>query len=461
MTPALDLNTIARFSVQHMADCLVGGMFLFLLAALWLRVAGRQNSGTRFAVWVSVLAGIAVLALSGGAWISGTTTVPSAAMAARSAITIPGSWALYVFLAWVAVAAVGLARVGTGLWHLCALRKACTELDRERLDPLLRETITRNAGARTATLCVSDRVQAPTAIGLMKPAVILPSGLMQELSTAELQPVLLHELAHLRRWDDWTNLLQKIVKALLFFHPVVWWIEARISLEREMACDDAVLAETADPRAYAQCLVYLAEKSLLKRSMALAQAAVSRIGQTSRRVAQILDGDRPRTTRVWKPAVSLVAILAFASLVLLGHAPKLVAFRDDAARRVTAVAPSVQSETKESVPGGVHDAPKPAPRKVHASPQVLAAKSQAKPRVPQPNDSAIEAKSGKPAIAPAVVPVKSAEDRPAQTATFLVFVEQRSYGANGILEWQFAVWHITVQPQTDNPTTKGITRKSI
>ena len=65
---------------------------------------------------------------------------------------------------------------------------------------------------------------------------------MQELSTLELNAILLHELAHLRRRDDWTNLIQKIVGALLFFHPAVWWIEKKLALEREMACDDLVLA---------------------------------------------------------------------------------------------------------------------------------------------------------------------------------------------------------------------------
>ncbi len=116
---------------------------------------------------------------------------------------------------------------------------------------------------------------------------------MQELSPDELNQILLHELAHLRRWDDWTNLAQKIVKALFFFHPAVWWIEKQVSLEREMACDDAVLAETASPRAYAECLAHLAEKTLIQRSLALAQAALGKIRQTSLRVAQILDANRP------------------------------------------------------------------------------------------------------------------------------------------------------------------------
>ena len=122
-------------------------------------------------------------------------------------------------------------------------------------------------------------------IGFVNPAVVIPRWLLQELSPSELQQILLHELAHLQRWDDWTNLAQKILKALLFFHPAAWWIEKQLSLEREMACDDAVVAETANPRAYAECLTHLAEKSFVRRSLALAQAALGRIRQTSLRVA--------------------------------------------------------------------------------------------------------------------------------------------------------------------------------
>jgi len=135
-------------------------------------------------------------------------------------------------------------------------------------------------------------------------------------------------LAHLRRWDDWTNLAQQVLKALLFFHPAVWWIENQLALEREMACDDAVLAETGNPRGYAQCLISMAEKSFLRRGLALAQAAVNRMRQTSLRVSQILDINRPSATRIWKPALYSVAAFFVLCLVSLSHAPELVAFQD-------------------------------------------------------------------------------------------------------------------------------------
>src|SRR5260370_42459401 len=99
-------------------------------------------------------------------------------------------------------------------------------------------------------------------------------------------------MAHLRRWDDWSNLTQKIVKAIFFFHPAVWWIERCLALEREMACDDLVVAHTANPGAYAASLVSLAEKVWAQkvpggRALHLAQAVLRRGRQTSRLLAQI------------------------------------------------------------------------------------------------------------------------------------------------------------------------------
>jgi hypothetical protein len=180
----------------------------------------------------------------------------------------------------------------------------------------------------------------------MKPVIIVPGWVMRELSPDELNQIVLHELAHLHRWDDWTNLAQKVVKALFFFHPAVWWIEKRVSLEREMACDDAVITETASPRAYAECLAHLAEKMLLQRSVALAQAALGRIRQTSLRVAQILDVNRSRdAARAWKPAVSLVAGFAVACVLCISKAPRLIAF-DSVANRAPMIAilsPSIGS----------------------------------------------------------------------------------------------------------------------
>jgi beta-lactamase regulating signal transducer with metallopeptidase domain len=326
MIAAVNMNAIAQTSAVQIVDCLVEGMLIAIFAGIVLRVARRQSSGTRFAVWFSTLMAIAALPLFGSfVW----SHVVSAGIATRRAITLPGSWAIYLFGAWAAIAAWLLIGIGRGVWHLHVLRKSCLPVDPAALDARLQGTLAHNRSKRPAKLYTSHLVHVPTAVGLLKPAILLPPWAMQELSPDELNQILLHELAHLRRWDDWTNLTQKVVKALLFFHPAVWWIEKRVSLEREMACDDAVLAETASPRAYAECLTRLAEKMLMQRSVTLAQAALGRIRQTSLRVAQILDVNRStKASRVWKPVVSVALGFAVVCVAGLSRAPRLIAFSD-------------------------------------------------------------------------------------------------------------------------------------
>ena len=322
MTAALNLAELARISAGTLLNCILEGIAIGLFAWITLQLIGRRNSSTRFAVWFSALLAIAALPI--------LDVAASSARAgnAGSAITIPSSWALDIFLVWAMVAALALFRVGVGLWQLRKLRASCAPIDPATLDPSLRETLHAFQTIRPVTLCESRRVQVPTAIGFLKPLVVIPVWAMQELSTTEMNSILIHELAHLRRWDDWTNLAQQVLKALLFFHPAVWWIESKLALEREMACDDAVLDKIANPRGYAQCLVSIAEKSLMRRGLALAQAAVNRVRQTSLRVSQILDANRPGATRVWKPAVYSVAAFVGVCAISLSRAPELVAFED-------------------------------------------------------------------------------------------------------------------------------------
>ncbi len=338
MTAPFNLNAIAQASTVQIVDCLVEGTLVAIFAGSLLSVMRRQSSVTRFAVWFSALIAIATLPLFVGSFGAHLASNPFAA-AERPALTLPGTWALYLFGAWAAIALWQLTGVGRGLWHLYTLRKSCVAIDPATLNPLLQSTLARNQSPRKIALCTSDFTNVPTAVGLVKPAIVIPVWVMQELSPEELNQILLHEIAHLRRWDDWTNLAQKLVKALIFFHPAVWWIEKKVSLEREMACDDAVLAETASPRAYAECLAHLAEKTLIQRSLAFAQAALGKIHQTSLRVAQILDSDRPTGSgRSWKPAVSLVAVFAVTCVVGISRVPRLIAFSDSGTSPVSASA---------------------------------------------------------------------------------------------------------------------------
>jgi beta-lactamase regulating signal transducer with metallopeptidase domain len=349
MTTALNLNEIAQASTVQIVYCLVEGTLIAVFTAAALGLSRRQNSVTRFAVWFSALMAIATLPLLTGSLWSHVASVRPGGISqsiGQSVIALPGPWALYLFGAWAAISAWHFVGIGRGLWHLHTLRKSGTAIDPATLDARLQETMARNQSPRRIALCTSELAHVPTALGLVKPAIVIPEWVMQELSADELNQILLHELAHLRRWDDWTNLTQKVVKALFFFHPAVWWIEPRLSLEREMACDEAVLAETASPRAYAECLAHLAEKTLIQRSIALAQAALGKIHQTSLRVSQILDTNRASgPVRSWKPAVSLVAAFALACVFGIARAPRLIAFTNDAATQIAAQ-PAIDSTLK-------------------------------------------------------------------------------------------------------------------
>src|SRR6185437_3353024 len=111
------------------------------------------------------------------------------------------------------------------------------------------------------------------------------------------------------------------------FHPAIWWLQSRLSLEREMACDDLVLHECSDSRQYAECLVTVAEKSALQRRLAFALGAIGRARDTSLRLVRILDPDRPRSARASRTAIAGMAALAVAALVCAPHMPPLIAFR--------------------------------------------------------------------------------------------------------------------------------------
>jgi beta-lactamase regulating signal transducer with metallopeptidase domain len=333
----LSVETVAQISVERILNALPEGFLIALFAWVLLRVLRRQNSGTRFAVWFLALLAVAALPVVGGigegqARMSSFMSSANSWGSLRPAITIPGRWALFAFLVWALGASVAMMRLLAGLWRLRQLRRSCTPIMAADLDPAVRKTVEAIGASgsmissHSIMIATSECVRVPAAIGFWKRTIVLPAWTLRELPAQDLNVILLHEFAHLRRWDDWTNLIQKIVRALFFFHPAVWWIEKRISVEREMACDDAVLAETANPRGYASCLVSLLEKSLAKRRWSMAQAAVHRAREASLRLAQILDKNRPAATRVWKPALGMVGVFSIFCLALLPLAPQFVAF---------------------------------------------------------------------------------------------------------------------------------------
>ncbi|HEY0785693.1 MAG TPA: M56 family metallopeptidase, partial [Acidobacteriaceae bacterium] len=150
------------------------------------------------------------------------------------------------------------------------------------------------AGFRGVELCTSKDVDRPSVIGFFSPRILIPEELFARLTTAEFGQIVLHEVGHLRRRDDWINLLQKLSLVLVPLNPVLLWVERRLCLERELACDEGVLRVTRAGKAYASCLARLAEHSMVRHGISLALGAWERQPELSRRVHRILH--RPQST---------------------------------------------------------------------------------------------------------------------------------------------------------------------
>ena len=319
------MNSIASFAFERFIACLLGGVALTAIVWLVLRLTARKSSQSRFLVWFSTLVAMAILPFMSMQY--GPHRIGEAS--ARSGlITLPSSVGVYVMLGWLFIAGINLVRVFVGLLQIRRLRRECTPAPPETFGHELNQRIAALRRTRPVSILVSQRIHVPTAVGFLNPAVILPAWLAQSGTTEELTHIVLHELEHLRRWDDWTNLAARLLKSLLFFHPGAWWVDRQLALEREMACDDAVLAATAQPARYARSLALVAEKSILRKQIALAQGAVARMQQLTVRVSRILSAERVLPSSSWKLAVPSVTVLALLCGASMSWSDGLISLRD-------------------------------------------------------------------------------------------------------------------------------------
>src|SRR5215831_644290 len=183
---------------------------------------------------------------------------------------------------------------------------------------------------RRPRLLVSSHVSGPMSLGFFRPASVGPCTLLENFSRSELEQIVLYERAHLHRRDDWSNLAQKLIEAVLPIQPAVYWLGYQMSWAREMACDDWVIAATGTPRSYAAALTKVAELSQWQRAGVLAAGAAGNRSQLFWRVCQMLDRTRnaaPRLTVV--PRSSALAVVVTLT-ALSARAPQLIAFAQSA-----------------------------------------------------------------------------------------------------------------------------------
>ena len=217
--------------------------------------------------------------------------------------------------AWALGAALMLGRVALGLAWVGRARRRSTPAPAEwqaRLDGLARGLGLR----RAVSLRLLPGLAGPIALGLFKPCVLLPASLLSRLPADLIEALLAHELAHVRRWDYLANLLQSAVEALLFFHPVVWWLSARLRAERELVADEISAGLLGSPRRLAEALHRLSELQPAGPRSGRARAAP---GRDRRRRHARRRAPRPRAPG-WKLALPALLIAA-TSFVVQARSP--------------------------------------------------------------------------------------------------------------------------------------------
>jgi beta-lactamase regulating signal transducer with metallopeptidase domain len=312
--------------------------------AICLRLAPSIPARSRYGIWAGGFAALVCLpflpalirSLTSFSFIA--APVNSFGLAAETNLhhlpahpflALDARWSLAIAALWLSASLLRAFGLAVHAARMRRLWNSASPVLASSLDTSFQSVAARRAAP--AELCVTSDLDRPCVIGFFHPRILIPAWLLVRLTPAELEQVVLHESEHLRRMDDWTNLLQKLCLVVFPLNPALWWLERRLCAEREMACDDAVVGRTQAPRAYAACLAGLAERGLEHREAlrfrdAPSLGAWQRRPELATRVHRLL-----RRPTVLSPATSSAAVALFgcglvAGTVALAHSPQLVAF---------------------------------------------------------------------------------------------------------------------------------------
>lgn len=296
-----------------------------------LRVLRGAPATTRHAVCWTALVAILGLPFVPSLWFLATTVTSAPLAAPAAALDLPGTGARpaplvrlpamvsatsallgAVWMLWTMLQAV---RVVRDVRWLQRARRRCRALPAAiaaRFSP----ATARLVGATHARVVLCDVVRAAAVLGGGQPVIGLQRRLVNALSDRELNAVLVHELAHVMRRDSAATVVQRAVHVLVGWHPGIWWVMRRLALEREMACDEAALAEAGGPKAYATCLTRiaaLAQHATLSPDLALGMLPASGL---RRRVVHVLTPGRfSRRTAGWASGMLSTSLCVLATAI--------------------------------------------------------------------------------------------------------------------------------------------------
>ena len=222
---------------------------------------------------------------------------------------------LLIFV-WAIVCLLQLARISVGWMRLNRIKRNAKDLP-WAVQTRAVQLSHRISLARLVRVAQSNEVNSPVAAGLTTPTILFPIGYYEKLSADEMDMILIHELVHLKRRDDWMRLIQSVVAAAAFFNPAIHWINRQLELEREIACDERVVSITRQRKKYARFLARLARLSGDVQQPALMQNVVLSKKQIYRRFEMLFSRESSKSTssNIRKAAI-LVACLVFSVSII-------------------------------------------------------------------------------------------------------------------------------------------------
>jgi beta-lactamase regulating signal transducer with metallopeptidase domain len=325
------LLAVSQFIAQAFIAGLWQGLALIAAVAVLLRLMPRVSAAIRFAVWAFAFGLAATIPLLHLPTVSALRPRATSAM-----VHLGAGWGFVIASIW---AVFMLARGAQLLMHAIHLRRIWRHAQLVPMEGSINALLQRS-GRRTVEICTSTDVDSPSVIGFFSPRLLIPEWLFAKLAPSDLQQIVLHECEHLRRGDDWFNLLQKVGVALFPLNPALLWVDRRLSLERELACDAGVVASTTAPFAYAHCLTRLAEHRLHRRSVALSLSAWSRQSELARRVHHLLRPARNMSPLQARFAIALICAGLSVGALQMARVPRLFSFADSVVAKPIAEAAS-------------------------------------------------------------------------------------------------------------------------
>ncbi|MDZ4801081.1 MAG: M56 family metallopeptidase [Bryobacteraceae bacterium] len=348
------LNAVVRQIWTALAQSVIYGVVLAVAVRLLIAfVLPPLSASTRYAVWFVTLLGVSVMpfvflgrsaatlpaaprmaapvSVAAAAAVPDVPSAPAPVVPASAAtpmrlfvVPLGDEGPVFLFLGCF-ISALLMLRLGFSYLRVRRLKKNVIEAPPEAMArfAVWREQI---PTARPVRLLVSRRACSPMAVGFLKPAILMPESLLLRLTVEEFDHLGLHELAHIRRGDDWTNLAERLIQAVYFFHPAVHWICAELEFQRELACDDQVVAVSGAAKPYARSLAKVLELAPWRSGPVLASGAVFRKRQIFQRIETLFDGARNSVPRVSGMTVAVVALCIFGALSEVVRMPEFLAF---------------------------------------------------------------------------------------------------------------------------------------